>query len=112
MDYCILISIYGEPPLLLLAPFGLLPTVPIGLIIYAARNQYNHWDEEHLRNRVNEWVFNTLATRHGIKGAEKFKDPAFDLNNKMIQIFSSNVVFILGWHSYDLYLADMENLLI
>jgi len=26
MDYCILISIYGEPPLLLLAPFRLLPT--------------------------------------------------------------------------------------
>src|SRR4030042_3079417 len=26
MDYYILISIYGEPPLLLLAPFGLLPT--------------------------------------------------------------------------------------
>lgn len=86
--------------------------VPIGLIIYAARNQYNHWDEEHLGDRVNEWVFNTLATGHGINGAEKFKDPAFDLNNKMIHIFSSNVVFILGWHSYDLYLADMKNLLV
>ncbi|MDO9123774.1 MAG: HEPN domain-containing protein [Deltaproteobacteria bacterium] len=29
MDYCILISIYGEPPLLLLAPFGLLPTLVV-----------------------------------------------------------------------------------
>jgi hypothetical protein len=86
--------------------------VPIGLIIYAARNQYNHWDEEHLRNRVNEWVFNMLATKHGIKDAQGIKEPAFDLSNKMIQIYSSNVVFILGWCSYDAYLVDMKNLLI
>ena len=86
--------------------------VPIGLIIYAARNQYNHWDEEHLRDPVNEWVFNILSTKHGIKDAEEIKEPAFDLNNKMIQIYSSNVVFVLGWDSYDAYLADMKSLLI
>lgn len=85
--------------------------VPIGLIIYAGRNQYAHLDEEKMKNQVNEWVFNTLATEHGIKSAEKFKDPAFDLNNKRILIYSSNVLSILGWDSYDLYLADMKNLL-
>jgi len=85
--------------------------VPIGLIIYAARNQYAHWDEKNLKNQVNKWVFNTLATKHGIKGMEKIKDPAFDLNNKMIQIYSANVLSILGWDSYDRYMADMKNLL-
>ena len=86
--------------------------VPIGLIIYAGRNQYNHWDEECIRNPVNELVFNILATKHGIRGAEKIREPAFDLKNKMIQIYSSNIVFILGWDSYDAYLVDMKNLLI
>lgn len=85
--------------------------VPIGLIIYAGRNQYAHFDEEHLKNPVNEWVFNTLATKHGIKSAEKFKDPAFDLSNERILIYSSNVLPILGWDNYDPYLADMKNLL-
>jgi hypothetical protein len=33
MDYCILISIYGEPPLLLLAPFGLLPTAGVNISV-------------------------------------------------------------------------------
>jgi len=85
--------------------------VPIGLIIYAGRNQYAHWEEEKMKNEVNEWVFNTLAIEHGIKSAEKFKDPAFDLNNKSILIYSSNVLSIIGWDSYDPYLADMKNLL-
>src|SRR4030042_3763510 len=34
MDYYILISIYGEPPLLLLAPFGLLPTISSSLLSF------------------------------------------------------------------------------
>jgi hypothetical protein len=86
--------------------------VPIGLIIYAARNQYAHWDEEHLRDPVNEWVFNTLATKHGIKGAKEIKDPAFDLSNKRILIYSANVFSILGWwDGYDTYIADMKDLL-
>lgn len=86
--------------------------IPIGLIIYAGRNQYNHWDEECLKDPVNKWVFNILATKRGIRGAEKIREPAFDLSNKMIQIYSSNVAFILGWDNYDKYLADMKNLLI
>ena len=86
--------------------------VPIGLIIYAARNQYAHWDEPHLKNEVNEWVFNSLATKHGMDGAEKFKDPNFDLNNKTILIYSSNVFSILVWNGYDNYIEDMKDLLI
>lgn len=86
--------------------------VPIGLIIYAARNQYAHWDEERLKNQVNECIFNALATNHGMKGAEKIKDPCFDLSNRTIPIYSANVLSILGWNSYDPYIADMKNLLI
>lgn len=86
--------------------------IPIGLIIYAGRNQYNHWDEESLRDPINEFVFNILAVKHGITRAERIREPAFDLNNEMIQIYSSNIFFILDWSSYDAYLADMKKLLI
>jgi hypothetical protein len=86
--------------------------VPIGLIIYAARNQYAHWDEKERLKEVNECVFNTLATKHGMKGAEGIKDPAFDLNNKKILIYATNVFSMLGWwNGYDRYIADMKALL-
>jgi hypothetical protein len=84
--------------------------VPVGLIIYAGRNQYNHMGEPTL-NRLNTFIFDTLATRHGIKGAENIKDPAFDLSNRRILIYSSNLLSILGWHNYDPYLTDMKCLL-
>jgi len=84
--------------------------VPIGLIIYAGRNQYNHMDERNLK-LLNTFIFDILATNHGIKRAQKIKDPAFDLCNKTIEIYSANVLSILGWDSYDGYIADMKGLL-
>lgn len=86
--------------------------VPIGLIIYAGRNQYNHWDEGQMRNPINQVVFDTLATNHGIEGIKQKKEPAFDLKNEMIKIYSRNIVFILEWNSYERYLEDMKDLLI
>lgn len=84
--------------------------VPIGLIIYAGRNQYNHWEEKSLRE-VNARIFDILATNHGIKDAAGIREPAFALNNERVLIYSSNLAFILGWKSYDPYYTDMKNLL-
>lgn len=85
--------------------------VPIGLIIYAGRNQYNHMDEKTLKE-PNRYIFDLLAVNHGMKGAENIKDPAFDLENSLIYICAANVLFILGWDSYDAYFEDMKKLLI
>jgi hypothetical protein len=64
-----------------------------------------------MKNQINEWVFDMLASKCNPKSVGKFKDPAFDLNNRRILIYSSNVLSILGWNSYDPYIADMKDLL-
>lgn len=82
--------------------------VPAGLIIYAARNQYNHMDEM-LNNRVAQAVFDRIAT-HGTGG--KYKDPAFDLDNTVLENYSNNMVSLLGWKNYNTYLEDMKKMIL
>ncbi len=84
--------------------------VPIGLIVYAGRNQYNHMDDQDLRE-PNRTIFDHLAKNHGYKSDAPFLDPAFDLNNTRVINFSSNMTGLLGWRSYDKYRADMSQLL-
>jgi hypothetical protein len=85
--------------------------VHIGLIIFAGRNQYNHLDEEIL-NPANKIIFDMIALNHGIKGAEGIKDPAFDLESNTIYNYAHNIIFILGWRSYDNYYKDMVDILV
>ena len=84
--------------------------VPAGLIIYAARNQYNHQDSETL-NDLNTEIFDTLALNHGIDAIPDVKDPGFNLATQSLTIYAGNALFILGWKTYDLYLEDMRKLL-
>lgn len=79
--------------------------LPIGIVIYAARNQYNHWDDPKPR-RITQAVFDTLASVYG-----SVKDPAFDLSNPELKIYSHNVLGLLGWHSYNAYWMDIHELL-
>lgn len=83
--------------------------VPIGLIIYCGRNQYNHMEggELHEPNRA---VFDCLARNHGYASDEPFLDPSFDLNNTSLINYSTNVTALLGWRCYDNYFADMSQL--
>jgi len=82
--------------------------VPTGLIIYAGRNQYAHWDEESLKP-VSEAVF------AGLNDAfydHPFADLAFDLGNPTIPIYAREIlVTALGWTTYERYLAEMKRLL-
>lgn len=82
--------------------------VPIGLIIYAGRNQYNHVDDGQLR-APNETIFEKLATGHtyGIG----IRDPAFDLQNGLVWNYVSNITSIMGWRGYEKYEKDMRTLL-
>ncbi|NOS78980.1 MAG: hypothetical protein HOP35_13640 [Nitrospira sp.] len=81
--------------------------VPIGLIIYAGRNQFAHLDENSLRE-PNLTVFERLATKHGYSTDPAVRDPAFDLRNEYLINFSSNVTALIDWRSYDQYAKDMS----
>lgn len=81
--------------------------LPIGLIIYAGRNQHTHFNEKRYA-KVNEAVFDHLAT---LPGHRPLKDPALNLANPLLQSFASNITFVLGWRSYQKYKADMQAML-
>jgi hypothetical protein len=69
--------------------------VPIGLIIYAGRNQHTHYNDRSL-NAVNEAVFERIAI---VPGHSDLRDPALDLANPLLDSYASNVTCILGWCS-------------
>ncbi|MFN4776300.1 MAG: hypothetical protein ACK6CP_09110 [Pseudanabaena sp.] len=89
----------------------LVSKLPIGLIIYAGRNQYNHMDAYAL-NDLNKIIFKHLAENYDNDTEEFFKDPAFDLENRLLTNFSSNITAILGWRNYELYYSDMKSLIV
>ncbi|HML79349.1 hypothetical protein [Geobacter sulfurreducens] len=80
---------------------------PIGLIIYAGRNQFNHMDDDEVREPTR-----AIFKRFGQIGPSRFvktpyQDPAFDLDNPKIMNFSSNVTALLDWRTYEAFEADM-----
>ena len=82
--------------------------VPTGLIIYAGRNQYAHWDAERLYE-INEWVFEKL---YDAFSDNPLSDLTFDLRNPTINIYAGELLLVaLGWYSYEIYLAEMKQLL-
>lgn len=81
--------------------------LPIGLIIYASRNQYAHWEED--PHKVTTKVFQqlTLAYRNN-----PLFDLAYDLGNPTIDIYANEILLGgLGWSTYDRYRSEMEKLL-
>lgn len=88
----------------------LIHDVPLGLVIYAARNQHTHFGEAKLRE-PNLSVFERLATNHGIQSSQLFRHPAFDLQNTGLVSFASNCTALIDWCSYEAYEKDMRDLL-
>lgn len=91
----------------------LIKRVPIGLIIYAGRNQYNHFDEAPLRDKVNINVFEALALEDGsmFDDGMDFKNPSFDLEYAPIRVRSSIMLSALGWKTYQDYYVDMQSII-
>ena len=82
--------------------------IPIGLIVYAARNQYNHWDDAE-PHEVTANVFNALSVAFD---QNMLSDLAFELSNPTINVYASEVLLgALRWKSYDTYLAEMKAML-
>lgn len=84
--------------------------VPLGLVIYAARNQHTHFEDSKLREPNSE-VFRRLAENHGLKSEEPFVDPDFDLVNKRLITYASNCINIMSWRNYSYYEADIRALI-
>lgn len=77
--------------------------VPIGLVIYAGRNQYAHMNEAELMP-LNTEVFSTMAS----------EDPMFNLASPFVQNYAANITGALGWRGdegYAKYRMQMEEML-
>ncbi len=85
--------------------------VPIGLVVYAGRNQHNHMDDKMLRE-PNLTIFKKLSKNIEVKSNEDLIDPAFDLKNTNILSFSANITALLGWRQYKFYKADLLDTLV
>lgn len=85
-------------------------TVPLGLVIYAARNQHTHFNDDALRE-PSASVFHLLATAHGYGRDQQIVAPTFDLNSQRLVSFASNVTALISWRSYQQYFADMRSML-
>jgi hypothetical protein len=86
--------------------------VPLGLVVYAGRNQHTHFEDQNLRE-PNVEVFRRLAVNHGYgkDRNETLIDPAFDLDAKSINSFANNITALIEWRSLEAYESDMRDLL-
>lgn len=82
--------------------------IPAGLIIYAGRNQYNHWDE--VPHETTKKVFHKLVEAHY---ENMMLDLAFDLSNPSITIYANEILInVLKWRTYEVYLKEMNSLIV
>ncbi len=84
--------------------------VPIGLVIYAGRNQATHFNEKKLFE-LNEAIFRRLSVGNSSIKNKDLLDPSFDLSNPNLTIFADNITRLLGWRSFHEYDEDMRALL-
>lgn len=80
----------------------------IGLIIYAGRNQFVHWQDDYVNNM-------TKRIFEGIE-IEYYNNPtmdlAYSLSNPMIRIHAKYIVLhLLKWKSYSNYINDMNQII-
>ena len=81
--------------------------LPIGLIIYAARNQYAHWEED--PHQVTTNVFHQLTIAFW---DNPLYDLAYDLENPTIDIYANEILLGgLNWTTYEIFRSEMEELL-
>jgi hypothetical protein len=83
--------------------------IPIGLLIYAGRIQYNHWEEGEPNNIVAKNVFRHLISVYYDNMAF---DLAYELNYPQTRPVSHYIVRLeLNWKSFDYYSKDMRSIL-
>jgi hypothetical protein len=84
--------------------------IPIGLLIYSGRIQYNHWDEGVLTNEVAMNIFNQLYISYL---ENPILDLIYDLDFPEPEPKSHYIVrHELKWKSYTDYIHDMQSMLL
>ena len=88
----------------------LIDDIPIGLIIYAGRNQAMHFDDKNL-NELNKTVFNKLANWYSPTFKKWYVNDYYDLDNDNIIHYAGNILYKLEWSEYVDYEQDMLSML-
>ena len=88
----------------------LIDDVPIGLIIFAGRNQAMHYDQKTLKE-PNKTIFYKLANWYSETYKKWFIDSYFDLNNKDLIHYSENILYKMGWANYEFYEKELIEIL-
>lgn len=84
--------------------------IPIGLIIYAARVQYNHWEEGYPTNPTAKAVFGLL---NSVRFSDPWNDLVYQLDWPITRPVTHHIVRLeLGWRTYEDYLADMTDMIL
>lgn len=83
--------------------------IPLGLLVYAARIQHNHWEDGTPSNKVVKAVFRNLYEHH-------YNNPMFDLAYDLDWPIHRPVTHHvlrgeMGWRAYDNYRTDMREML-
>lgn len=82
--------------------------IPIGLMIYAGRIQYNHWEENELSNQLAKNVFRHLVS---IYYNDLTFDMVYELGYPEPRPLSHHLVrHELNWMNYEDYYSDMVNM--
>lgn len=82
--------------------------LPVGLIIYAGRNQFSHWDDE-TPHDITLSVFNALDIA---VSDNPWSDLAFSLSNPSINVYANEVLQVaLEWSTYETYVAELQAML-
>lgn len=82
--------------------------IPIGLIVYAGRNQFNHWDDKSFDFPTTQ-VFQALLNAYY---ENPLFDMAYELNYPERTIKANHLVLNeLRWRNYEGYITDMTALI-
>ncbi len=87
----------------------LIDNIPIGLIVFAGRNQAMHYDDDNLKE-PSKTVFNKLANWYSPTFKKWFVSPYFDLNDKNLIHYAENILYKLEWLNYNMYEKDLMQL--
>lgn len=83
--------------------------IPLGLLVYAARIQYNHWEDGTPENPVAKAVFRKLYEHNR---TNPMFDLAYMLNWPIHRPVTHYVIRgEMGWRSYDHYINDIREML-
>ena len=84
--------------------------LPIGLIIYAGRNQAMHFSDSELHS-LSKKIFDKLKYYYSPRFDKVFISSYYDLSDPNIVNYAENILYLLDWHNYEAYEKDILEML-